>query len=97
MKKLMWILAFIPTAITLFYYNQLPDIIPAHFDFNGNVDRWGNKIESLLLPLIILLLTIVMHFTINSIEKKALKASSEKELMEMNSVIKVMKFIAIFK
>ena len=97
MKKLMWILAFIPTAITLFYYNQLPDIIPAHFDFNGNVDRWGNKIESLLLPLIILLLTIVMHFTINSIEKKALKASSEKELMEMNSVIKVMKFIAILE
>ena len=93
----MWILAFIPTAITLFYYNQLPDIIPAHFDFNGNVDRWGNKIESLLLPLIILLLTIVMHFTINSIEKKALKASSEKELMEMNSVIKVMKFIAILE
>ena len=23
----MWILAFIPTAITLFYYNQLPDIV----------------------------------------------------------------------
>ena len=66
-------------------------------NFNGNVDRWGNKIESLLLPLIILLLTIVMHFTINSIEKKALKASSEKELMEMNSVIKVMKFIAILE
>ena len=32
-------------------WGQLPDRIPAHYDLNGQVDRWGGK-SGLLVPLI---------------------------------------------
>ncbi|PIC67508.1 hypothetical protein CSV78_06250 [Sporosarcina sp. P16a] len=33
-------------------WNQLPDRIPAHFGANGEVDRYGSRMELLLLPVI---------------------------------------------
>lgn len=36
----------------LVQWNQLPDRIPAHFGANGEVDRYGSRIELLLLPVI---------------------------------------------
>ncbi|PID14680.1 hypothetical protein CSV63_11335 [Sporosarcina sp. P34] len=36
----------------LLQWNQLPDRIPAHFGANGEVDRYGSKIELLLLSVI---------------------------------------------
>ena len=33
---LIWVLAVI-------FYHKLPDIIPVHFNFLGEVDKWGNK------------------------------------------------------
>ena len=32
-------------------WNKLPDKIPAHYDWAGNVDRWGSKGELLILPI----------------------------------------------
>jgi len=36
--------------ILLQSWSTLPDSIPAHFKFSGEVDRWGSKMELLLLP-----------------------------------------------
>ncbi|PIC82545.1 DUF1648 domain-containing protein [Sporosarcina sp. P1] len=36
----------------LLQWNQLPDRIPAHFGANGEVDRYGSRMELLLLPVI---------------------------------------------
>ena len=33
-------------------WNQLPDKIPGHFNYKGEVDRWGTKGELLTLPII---------------------------------------------
>lgn len=33
-------------------WNQLPDQIPAHFGADGEVDRYGSRVELLLLPFI---------------------------------------------
>lgn len=32
-------------------WSTLPDKIPAHYDFAGNIDRWGKKGELLIVPI----------------------------------------------
>jgi len=50
-----WLLAFLPLVITLIVLPILPDEIPAHSDFSGNVTRYGSKYESLIFPIIVVL------------------------------------------
>jgi len=42
-------------------YLSLPDIIPAHMDLAGNVDRWGSKLEVLIMPIVF---TVVVLLTV---------------------------------
>lgn len=59
-KTIYYVLMFLPcfvTTIALFY---LPDQIPAHYDFNNQVTRWGSKYESLLFPVISILFGLFM-------------------------------------
>ncbi|MDR2866428.1 MAG: DUF1648 domain-containing protein [Methanomassiliicoccaceae archaeon] len=46
------ILSFLPMMITLAVLPFLPDTIPAHYSISGEVDRWGSRYESLILPAI---------------------------------------------
>jgi hypothetical protein len=40
-----------------------PDRIPAHWSFDGSVDRWGGKIEGLLgIPLLALAIYLLMRY-----------------------------------
>lgn len=45
-------------------WNKLPDKIPAHYDWAGNVDRWGSKGELLILPI----MTWIMYGFISVVE-----------------------------
>ena len=49
-------LFFLPT----YYYNDLPDRIPMHFNVLGEADSYGNKLMIWLVPIITLLLYIGM-------------------------------------
>lgn len=33
-------------------WNQIPDQVPGHYNAIGEIDRWGNKIEIIIMPLI---------------------------------------------
>ena len=33
-------------------WSKIPDKVPMHYDFAGNIDRWGSKLEILILPII---------------------------------------------
>lgn|GEM_PF-6298269 len=39
-----WLLSFIPIIIAFMVLPLLPDRIPAHFDFGGDVDRYGSRL-----------------------------------------------------
>ena len=56
MPKKLWIwnlvLMFLPLVITLMILPHLPNQIPAHSGFDGQVDRWGSKCETLIVPLL---------------------------------------------
>jgi uncharacterized membrane protein len=72
-----WIFSFAPLLITLVVLPILPDIIPAHYSFGGDVDRYGSKYEMLVLPII----TILMGFFWVWMAKNALK---NKEKVSQN-------------
>ena len=48
--------------LVIFVWGKLPDEIPAHFNFKGEVDRWGSKWEIIILPIIGFLTVLFMQF-----------------------------------
>ena len=64
-KRILYFFMFLPLAVTLIALLFLPDQIPAHYGWNHQVDRWGSKYETLLMPLI----TILMGFFMIGISK----------------------------
>lgn len=55
-KTVYYILMYLPLVIVLIALPYLPEKIPAHYGFDNQVDRWGNKYEALLFPIISLLM-----------------------------------------
>ena len=84
-NKILWIISVIPLVITLFVLRFLPDEIPAHYDFEGNIDRWGSKYEELIFPIIILVMALFWQLFIWHFDKKAKNAKNEKETLEAKS------------
>lgn len=57
-KIVYYILMFLPLIVTLLVIPLLPEQIPAHYDFNNQVTRWGSKYESFIFPAI----TVIFGF-----------------------------------
>ena len=51
-RVLLWILMLLPLVATVVALFFLPDRIPAHYGFDGTVDRWGSKYETLVFPVL---------------------------------------------
>ena len=51
LEKVTFFLSFLPILVTLIALPALPNLIPAHYGISGEVNRWGNKYESLILPI----------------------------------------------
>ena len=49
-KTVFYVLMFLPLAAVLIALQFLPEQIPAHYNFSGQVDRWGSKYEALTFP-----------------------------------------------
>ncbi len=95
MRKIMWIISFISlvgTAIAIMY---LPDSIPMHHDFAGNIDRWGSKYESFIFPAVILGMSLHWTLFIKYYEKKARQAEDDKKRAEILSNVKVLSIVGL--
>lgn len=79
MKKLTWIFATLTLFVTLAVLWELPAVIPAHYDFAGNVTRYGSKYELLILPVVLLLVSFGSRFLLLHFHRKAEQAESDKE------------------
>lgn len=73
MKKinfLFYLLMFLPLVIVIITLPIFPDKIPAHYDFAGNITRWGSKYESLIFPIITIVMGIILKASSKSGENK---------------------------
>ncbi len=62
-KAVFYILMFLPLLAVIAALQFLPDQIPAHFDINGNADRWGSKYETLVFPVSTVIFGAIMLIT----------------------------------
>ncbi len=95
MKKIMWITSLIPIIITAVILQFLPDELPMHYNWEGEVDRWGYKTENLIFPVIILAVTLFWQLLILYYEKKVKTAGSEKEAAEAANNSKLLCIVGI--
>ncbi|MCR5154508.1 MAG: DUF1648 domain-containing protein [Lachnospiraceae bacterium] len=94
-KRIMWIISFISLVGTAVAVLFLPDSIPMHRDFAGNIDRWGSRYESFIFPAIILLMSFHWNLFVIHYEKKAGKAEDEKEAAEARANAKVIGIVGL--
>ncbi len=80
MEYLGLLLIFSVWVLFLYFWFSLPDIVPMHFDFKGNIDRWGNKNELILLPII----TSVLYIGMTIINKFPHKFNFPSEITAEN-------------
>lgn len=95
MKTLKWILCILTVLSTILMLFVLPDTVPVHFDINGNVDRWGSKLELLILPVVLIVCAFSMDPMVKSYHKKAEEAKDEKEKAEHISNAKVLNITSV--
>lgn len=88
-KVLLIIFIFLPLIITLISLNYLPDLIPAHYGFNGEVTRWGSKYESLILPILCVVICIISLICTNYAAKKPENKNNIKSLNACTIVLAI--------
>ena len=59
---ILWVLIIAPVLYTVYIWNQLPDQIPTHWNFKGEIDGYGGKGTMILLPCINVFLYLLMLF-----------------------------------
>ncbi len=95
MKKIMWGIAFLSLIGTVVALSFLPDQIPVHFDFAGNADRIGSKYESLIFPVLIIVLTIFTGIQAGQFEKKAAGETDEKRAAAAGTNARVIGIVGV--
>ena len=78
MKKAMWTIALIALVGTAAFLPFLPETVPVHFDAYWQPDRWGSRLELLLLPVLLLICAGVMAAVLDRLEKKATDGGDDK-------------------
>lgn len=68
-KFALYFLMFLPLIVTIIALKFLPEQIPAHYDFNNQVTRWGSKYETLIFPAV----TIIFGFFMLGMAKYSAK------------------------
>lgn len=95
MIVVMWIISLVPLIGTLVTLRFLPDTIPVHYDFSGNINRWGSKYEALVFPVLIIVMILVWTIAILRYKKKISNADDEKESASARTNAKVLGIIGI--
>ncbi len=95
MKRAMWIISIFSIVMTVVAVQFMPDLVPMHYNFAGEIDRWGSKYENFIFPAFIIAFAIFWHMLIVYYEKKATKSSDEKVCAEALSNAKVLKISTV--
>lgn len=89
-NKILLTISFTPLFITAFTMIFMNDTVPAHYNVNGVVDRYGSKYEYLILPLIILAFFVFWKLYI-----KFYATSNTDNVKKTKSNINVLTILAI--
>ena len=98
MKKKMVVfysLMFLPLAVVLIALQFLPELIPAHYDMNNQVARWGSKYETLIFPVITILFGYFMLAMAKLSSKQEENGSNNKNVCIVTGIASLALFNAM--
>lgn len=95
MKKIIWSLAVLPTIVTAVALKYMPDTVPLHYNFAGEIDRWGSKYEHFLMPVFLIVWVILMQVITYFQEKKIEDEPTPREQASRRNNIKVVRIVTI--
>ena len=90
LAKILFITSVIPLIIVLVALQFLPEKIPAHYDLHMNVDRWGSKYESLIMPVVTILMAAYMYGMSRFSAKQENGESNQKVILISGIAINLM-------
>lgn len=88
-KILLIIIIFLPLIITLISWGYLPDAIPINYGGNGQVTRWGNKYEALIIPIIGIVISLISFVVTNHVASDLKHKNNIKILKNFNLMVAI--------
>lgn len=64
------VIVLLPFIYLAYVWNQLPEKVPIHWNIKGEIDRYGEKIELLLIPFLLPFLVYIIFLVIPKIDPK---------------------------
>jgi uncharacterized membrane protein len=64
------IIALLPLGYLLFIWKELPDSVPLHWNYKGEIDNYGSKSTLLMIPFLLPILTYSLFLIIPNIDPK---------------------------
>lgn len=94
-KIVFYTLMFLPLIVVLIALQFLPEQIPAHYDLNNQVTRWGSKYESLIFPVITVVFGYVMLGTAKYFSKNEENGSNNENVCIVAGMVSLALFNAM--
>ncbi|MEC7262675.1 MAG: SdpI family protein [Bacteroidota bacterium] len=76
----------LPFLYLMYVWNQLPEKVPLHYNLKGEVDRYGDKSELIMIPILLPLLIYVIFLAVPYIDPK-------KQIQKMGNKYDTLKLI----
>ena len=87
----------IPFIYLATIWNSLPERVPMHWDVKGEIDRWGNRSETLLIPFFCSLLIYGLFLIIPKIDPKKQMSKMQGKYFQLRLIIQlVMSGLAVY-
>lgn len=92
LKKIIWLIILVPAVYLAFAWNSLPVSIAMHYDLQGNIDRYGNKQELLIMIMILTAVNVAVYLllpNIYRIDPKKYAAENKSRLYRITFAVVV--------
>ncbi|HLV39232.1 SdpI family protein, partial [Xanthomarina sp.] len=87
----------LPFIYLAYIWNQLPEKVPMHWNIKGDIDRYGDKIELLLIPFLLPVLVYVIFLVVPKIDPKKKLHKMGNKLQNLKVLMTIfMSVLALF-
>lgn len=76
----------LPFIYLAYIWNQLPEKVPMHWNIKGEIDRYGEKVELIIIPIFLPLLVYIIFLVVPKIDPK-------NRLNKMGNKLQTIKFL----